>query len=52
MPELALTRTEVEELRERVRRSDTRPFPTFLDHTGRLGEHIGDLEKKVRSVLL
>jgi hypothetical protein len=42
----------MEELRERVCRSDTHPSPTFLDYTGRLREHIDDLEERLCSTLL
>ena len=42
----------MEELRESVRRSDTRPSPPFLDYTGRLREHIDDLEERLRPTLL
>ena len=37
----------MEELRGSVCRSDARPSPTFLNYTGKLREHIDDLEKKL-----
>lgn len=42
----------MKELRERVGRSNTWPSPTFLDYTGRLREHIDDLEERLHPVPL